>query len=155
MTKIFDNLDPDLFRTYAFWSTVLVLKMFAVALQTSRMRFKKKAFINPEDIAQLNAKSKHKLEPKFNDPDVERVRRAHRNDLENVLPFFLVAFLYLLTGPHPLIAANLIRLAALARICHSVVYAFYPVPQPARFLSFAACLLVTGYMAAQCVLFYF
>lgn len=42
MTKIFDNLDPDLFRTYAFWSTVLVLKMFAVALQTSRMRFKKK-----------------------------------------------------------------------------------------------------------------
>lgn len=33
------------------------------------------AFINPEDIAQLNAKSEHKLEPKFNDPDVERVRR--------------------------------------------------------------------------------
>ena len=59
---------------------------------------------------------------KLDDPDVERVRRAHLNDLENVVPFLLLTPLYLSTGPAPWLAANLIRGFAAARIVHTVGY---------------------------------
>ena len=58
----------------------------------------------------------------MDDPDVERVRRAHLNDLENVIPFLLLVPLYLSTGPNPWLAANLIRAFAAARILHTVAY---------------------------------
>ncbi|XP_055613815.1 microsomal glutathione S-transferase 1-like, partial [Uranotaenia lowii] len=107
-------------------------------------------FANPEDAATVS----RKLQPVFNDPDVERVRRAHRNDLENILPYFLVSFLYLLTGPSVAFAANLIRAAALGRILHSLVYAVVVIPQPARFLSFALTMGITIYMGLQCAAYY-
>ena len=31
--------------------------------------------------------------------DVERVRRAHLNDMENILPFFCLGILYIFTNP--------------------------------------------------------
>ena len=31
--------------------------------------------------------------------NVERVRRAHMNDLENILPFFCLGILYIFTNP--------------------------------------------------------
>ncbi|XP_055608577.1 microsomal glutathione S-transferase 1-like [Uranotaenia lowii] len=150
MVTILDKLDPELFRTYAFWSVVLVLKMLLMSALTSLTRIRKKVFANPEDAATVS----RKLQPVFNDPDVERVRRAHRNDLENILPYFLVSFLYLLTGPSVAFAANLIRAAALGRILHSLVYAVVVIPQPARFLSFALTMGITIYMGLQCVAYY-
>jgi glutathione S-transferase len=95
-----------------------------------------------------------KLKPVFNVEDVERVRRAHRNDLENILPFFVVGFLYVLTNPGQFLAINLFRVVAISRIIHSIVYAVIPLPQPARGLSFGAALAATVYMAVQ-VLFFF
>ena len=76
----------------------------------------RQVFSNPED-----AKS-HDSKVKFDDPDVERVRRAHLNDLENVVPFLLLCPLYLCTGPSPWLAGNLIRGFAAARILHTVSY---------------------------------
>lgn len=58
---------------------------------------------------------------------------AHRNDLENILPGFLLGFLFVLTNPSPLSAALLFKVGALARIIHTVVYSVFPIPQPARF----------------------
>lgn len=68
--------------------------------------------------------------------------------MENILPYFVMALIYLCTNPSPLIACNLFRLAAVARIVHTLVYAVYPVPQPSRILAFATMLLITFYMAA-------
>ena len=31
--------------------------------------------------------------------DVERVRRAHLNDMENVIPFLFLGFMYMFTNP--------------------------------------------------------
>ena len=56
------------------------------------------------------------------DPDVLRVKRAHLNDLENVLPFLALCPLYLATGPSEWLAGALIRLFAAARVAHSVFY---------------------------------
>ncbi|XP_052864042.1 microsomal glutathione S-transferase 1-like isoform X3 [Anopheles cruzii] len=115
---------------------------------TSITRVRKMAFANPEDT---NAISR-KLKPKLDDPDVERVRRAHLNDLENILPFFVVGFLYLLTDPVPFLAINLFRLVAVSRIVHTLVYAVFVVPQPARFLAYMGAMGPTAYMAFQTLL---
>ena len=73
--------------------------------------------------------------------------RAHRNDLENIVPFMLVALTYIATGPKPLVARLLFRLAALSRIMHTIVYAFRPVPQPTRAIAFFLSFFITIYMA--------
>ena len=56
------------------------------------------------------------------DADVLRVKRAHQNDLENVLPFLALCPLYLATGPGERVAGALIRTFAAARVAHSVFY---------------------------------
>lgn len=150
MTTLLQNINDEVFRTYIFWAALLVVKMLAMSLLTGRQRFRKKVFANPEDI-QPNKKG---VAPKFDDPDVERVRRAHRNDLENILPFFSVGLLYMLTNPEPFIAINLFRAVAIARILHTIVYAVVVIPQPARGLSWGVAYGATAYMAVKTALYF-
>ncbi|XP_055689054.1 microsomal glutathione S-transferase 1-like [Lutzomyia longipalpis] len=142
------SYENDVFRAFVFWSTVLIVKTMFMSPLTGLQRFKNKSFANPEDSAM------YKTKPKFDDPNVERVRRAHRNDLENIFPFVLIAFFYVLTNPQAWLAINLFRVAAIARIVHTVVYAVVVVPQPARALAFFVCLAVTLYMAFQTIVFF-
>lgn len=102
-------------------------------------------FANPEDLMSP------KLKVKFDDPNVERVRRAHRNDLENIVPFFVIGLLYVLTNPSAFLAINLFRAVGIARIAHTLVYAVVVVPQPARAIAFFVALLATVYMALQVI----
>ncbi|XP_023302252.1 microsomal glutathione S-transferase 1-like isoform X1 [Lucilia cuprina] len=142
------TLKNEVFKSYLFWSGVLALKMIIVMpLLTGIQRFTTHTFANPEDL--LSKKDK----VKFDDPNVERVRRAHRNDMENILPFFAIGFLYVLTNPASFLAVNLFRAVALARIAHTLVYAVVVVPQPARAISFFVALAATAYMAVRVLIF--
>ncbi|KAH8317450.1 hypothetical protein KR074_005079 [Drosophila pseudoananassae] len=148
------TLDNRVFCCYLFWATVLVAKMLLMSLLTALQRFRykllalvplklrRKIFPNEEDLFFKN------IEVQFDDPHVERVRRAHRNDMENILPYFIMALIYISTNPNQDVACNLFRVASLARIVHTLVYAVYPVPQPSRILAFGIMLLITFYMAA-------
>ncbi|XP_032594849.1 microsomal glutathione S-transferase 1 isoform X2 [Drosophila grimshawi] len=136
------TLENPVFCCYLFWATVLVVKMLLMSLLTALQRFRYKVFPNEEDLFFKN------IEVQFDDPRVERVRRAHRNDMENILPYFIMALIYVCTNPNPMIACNLFRLAAIARIVHTLVYAVVAVPQPSRILAFATMLIITFYMAA-------
>lgn len=69
------------------------------------------------------------------------------NDLENILPFLTLAFVYVGTGPSLACASLLFRVFAAARIVHTIVYAVVVVPQPARALAFFAGMIVNMYMA--------
>lgn len=103
------------------------------------------AFANPEDAQSKGLKVKV-------DEDVERVRRAHLNDLENIPIFLIAASLYVLTNPAPALALNLFRAFTAARFAHTFVYAVYVVPQPARALSFFVGYGITGYIIFQNIL---
>lgn len=81
------------------------------------------------------------------------VSSAHRNDLENILPAFLIGFLYVLIDPTPLSACLLFKVGAIARIIHTIVYAVVVVPQPARALTWAIHYFITIYMGVS-VFFY-
>lgn len=74
------------------------------------------------------------------------VYRAHRNDMENILPGFLIGIMYVMIDPSPLVACLLFKVAAMARIAHTIVYAVIIIPQPARALAFFIHYLITLYM---------
>lgn len=88
-----------------------------------------------------------------NDPDIERVRRAHLNDLENIPIWYIVTALWLTTGPSTWLAGILIKAFVFARITHTVAYAVCPM-QPHRALSFFVGYSVTGYQAISTLLHY-
>ncbi|CAH1995882.1 unnamed protein product [Acanthoscelides obtectus] len=90
----------------------------------------------------------YKRKPITNE-SVERVRRAHQNDLENIQIYFVAAFSYLMTSPSPWLAKTLFLTFTAARIAYTLVYAVVVVPQPARFLACFVGYAITGYMALQ------
>jgi glutathione S-transferase len=76
-----------------------------------------KAYENPEDI-----RDRENVEIK-KDEDVERVRRAHLNDLENIPAFLIAGLFYVMSEPNIDLALWLFRIAVLARIGHTIVSA--------------------------------
>lgn len=124
-------LEQPAMRIFAFTYLLLVLKMLAVGWVTSYYRLRKRVFPAPEDYA-LQGLSPRQI----SDPDVERARRAHRNDLENILPFFAVGFFYALTQPPVATAWILFGGYLIARVLHTVFY--LAALQPWRSLAFAA-----------------
>ncbi|MCX8073703.1 MAG: MAPEG family protein [Candidatus Binatia bacterium] len=123
-------LEQPAMRVFALTYLLLVLKMLAVGWVTSYYRLRKRVFATPEDYA-LQGLSPREVR----DEDVERARRAHRNDLENILPFFAVGFFYALTQPNPAVARILFGGYLIARVLHSIFY--LAALQPWRTLAFA------------------
>ncbi len=117
------SLQDPLFATYAVAATLMILKAVSMSwLTVARMMSVKGGFRSPEDLKKtpLNPlPHARQLEP---DERVERIRRIHHNDLEN-LPFFLVAgFLYVLTQPPLLLAQVLLYGYVASRFLHFLAY---------------------------------
>ena len=117
------SLQDPLFATYAIAASLMILKAVAMSwLTVVRMMQAKGGFRSPEDLRKtpLNPEPNAKqLEP---DERVERIRRIHLNDLEN-LPFFLAAgFLYVLTSPPLLLAQVLLYGYVVSRFLHFAAY---------------------------------
>ncbi|XP_066245961.1 microsomal glutathione S-transferase 1-like isoform X2 [Euwallacea similis] len=147
-TTVFEGLvQQPIFRTYAFYVALLGLKMLAMSGFTGIQRMKNLAFANAEDA------QTYKLKPKVHE-DVERVRRAHLNDLENIPIFFIVSLVYLTTNPSLFLASTLIQIFTVARFIHTFVYAVIVIPQPARALSWGTGYFITIYMAVCSLLHY-
>jgi glutathione S-transferase len=120
MTLSFDN---PLFATYVIAASLMILKAVAMSwLTVMRMMQAKGGFRSPEDLRRtpLNPNP----DPKQLEPNerVDRVRRIHLNDLEN-LPFFLVAgLLFVLSAPPLLLAQWLLYGYVVSRLLHFVAY---------------------------------
>ncbi|XP_072386227.1 microsomal glutathione S-transferase 1-like [Diabrotica undecimpunctata] len=139
------SLDNEVLRSLLFYCSILVLKMMFMSILTVSKRLKHKAFVNPEDAKLQNLKLQQ-------NENVERVRRAHLNDIENIPLFFMIGLIYTLTNPAVYFAKALFLAYTLARICHTVVYAVVPIPQPARMLCFMFGYGITGYMGVASLL---
>ncbi|XP_050358639.1 uncharacterized protein LOC126778924 [Nymphalis io] len=135
-------------QSYILYSSILALKVLGMAVLTARERYRKKVFANEEDA------KKTKGIVKFDDPDVERVRRAHLNDLENIPVFWVLGALYLTTGPSSALATLLFRVYTAGRVLHTIVYAVKPLPQPARGIAYGIPYLIKWYMGVKIVSHY-
>lgn len=102
---------------FAVVCTLLVLKAQFLAAATAATRGRLGKFINPEDAAWLGGKH-----VAADDGRVQRLFRAHRNDLESLLPFFAGGMLYLQGGAAPAIGAAYFCAFLLARYAHTYAY---------------------------------
>ncbi|XP_034983202.2 microsomal glutathione S-transferase 1 [Zootoca vivipara] len=147
MTKLNEIVDMDVMTAYTFHAVILIVKMMLMSPLTGYLRMKNKAFANPEDAATF-VKGEAAKKYLRTDPDVERVRRLHRNDLENIIPFLFIAFFYSFTGISETTALIHFRIFTAARLLHTIAY-LVPLPQPCRGLGFGVGLLVTFSMIFQ------
>lgn len=116
-------LQNPLFATYVIAATVLILKVALMSwLTVVRMMQVKGGFRAPEDIKKTPLNPNPDPAQLDKNEAVERIRRIHMNDLENI-PLFLVAgFLFLLTEPSLLIARVLFYGYVGTRLLHFVAY---------------------------------
>ncbi|XP_029167657.1 microsomal glutathione S-transferase 1-like [Nylanderia fulva] len=142
------EISPEALKLFRFWGTILALKVLAMLPLTAQQRFGKKIYMNEEDVTFLG-----KGKVVLNDPDVERVRKAHRNDLENILPWFMITYLWLSTGPSLWLANALMRTFVIARIIYTISYLVIK-KQPIRFLVFFVGYGITLYQAFSTLLYY-
>nr|AFO69977.1 GST-like protein [Strongylocentrotus droebachiensis] len=123
--------------------------MVVLSPLTGYFRHQGNVFSNPEDMGSLKEKDK---KPIFDDPMVERVRRCHLNDLENIVPFIALGLLFALTsGASTTTIVWHYRIFVVARLLHTIAY-IGALPQPSRALSFFAGLVVNVSMAVQIIM---
>lgn len=117
------SLQDPVFATYVIAASIMILKAVAMSwLTVLRMMQEKGGYRSPEDLRKtpLNPAP----DPKQLGPNerVERIRRIHLNDLEN-LPFFLVAgLLFVLTNPSLLLTRWLMYGYVVSRLLHFAAY---------------------------------
>jgi uncharacterized MAPEG superfamily protein len=93
---------------------------------TVRGRTGTKTLMNPEDPGYREDATVH--------PVVDRVLRAHRNAMENLVPFFVIGFLFSMTGASAMVAKVFFFTFVAARWIHTFVY--LAGKQPFRTLAF-------------------
>ncbi|XP_031628137.1 microsomal glutathione S-transferase 1-like isoform X2 [Contarinia nasturtii] len=150
MKTIVELMSPEnqVFTTYIAWSCILVIKMLLMAPFTAFFRMKTGTAASPEDMAMM------RVTELTTNEEVDRVKRAHLNDMENILPFLSVGLFYVLTDPSAMVAIWLFRVTTVARFVHTFVYAIYVVPQPARAICFFTHFGITFYMAFMSILYF-
>jgi glutathione S-transferase len=117
------SLKNPVFAAYMVCAALLVLKMAAMSwLTVYRMLRINGGMRNPED-ANPGLANPHPRPGQLDTVDyVERIRRIHQNDQENLLPFLAIGWLYVLTGPSPTVALVLLYGYVLSRLLHSAAY---------------------------------
>ena len=96
---------------------ILVAKAQILAAATSAARGKLGLFINEEDSRWLKGKTVD-----VDDPRVHRIHRAHRNDLEALLPFAIVSALYVASGGPANAGIAYFAIFLFARLLHTFAY---------------------------------
>ena len=77
------------FQLYVLCSGALVAILYGLGFYTAKLRNDRKQIINHEDI-KVNSGA---VQVDVEHPDVQRVKRAHANALENSVPFFVLGLL--------------------------------------------------------------
>jgi glutathione S-transferase len=145
MSILYYTLNNSVFTNFAFYSTASVVKMMGFSALTALKRLSKDVFANPEDLSLAKNKS---AVVTLNDPDVERIRRNHLNDIENIVPFVLVGLFYVGTNPDRDVALWHFRVFLVSRVLHTLAYQL-ALPQPSRFIACAVGYLTTLSMAVR------
>ncbi|NXG62211.1 PTGES synthase, partial [Hemiprocne comata] len=154
-------MENKVFLSFTFYSTILIIKMYIVAIITGQVRLRKKAFANPEDALRNGG-----LQYYREDPDVERCRRrgsllgrsnliplfrAHRNDMENIFPFLFLGAIYSLLDPSPTVARIHFFIFCVGRIIHTIAY-LLQLKAPTRSVAYGVAQLPCFSMALQILL---
>jgi glutathione S-transferase len=117
------SLSNPLFATYVIAAALMILKAVAMSwLTVQRMVSANGGFRAPEDLRKTPLNPSPDPAQLLPNEKVERIRRIHQNDLENI-PFFLVAALiYVATAPPLALAQWLLYGYVASRFLHFIAY---------------------------------
>lgn len=119
----FDMGNP-VFVTYMIAAAIMVLKVMGQGWMTVYRMLKVDAGLaSPEDLRPgLINRKPHPEQLELNDY-VDRSRRMHRNDLENIPAFLACGLIFVAAGPSYLLANILMYGFVVARLAHTLAYA--------------------------------
>ena len=118
------NLENPVFEIYVVAASLVVLKLMLQGWMTVyRMLKANSGWASPEDLRKgLINKNPNEEQMEVNDY-VDRSRRMHRNDLENIPGFLAAGLLFVAVNPSLWMAQVLMYGFVLARAAHFVAYA--------------------------------
>jgi glutathione S-transferase len=118
------SMDNPVFEVYAIAAAIMVLKVMLQGWMTVYRMLKSNAgLVNPEDL-QVGMINKDPRPEQLEVSDyVDRSRRMHRNDLENIPGFLIAGLLFVAVDPALWLAQLLMYGFVLARIAHFTAYA--------------------------------
>lgn len=117
------NYQEPLFNTYVISASILILKVMGQGwITVYRMLKVKSGFRNPEDNNKGLCNPHPSGDQTLTNEYVERSRRMHSNDGENIPYFLVIGLLFILTSPPLWIAQIVLYGFVVARLCHFVAY---------------------------------
>jgi len=118
------STDNPVFVTYMIAGAIMILKIMGQGWMTVyRMLKSNSGLASPEDLQPgLINRDPSPEQLEINDY-VDRSRRMHRNDLENIPAFLACGLLFVAAGPPLLLAQILMYGFVAARLAHSIAYA--------------------------------
>jgi uncharacterized MAPEG superfamily protein len=118
------TLENPVFAAYAVAAALMVLKVMGQGWMTVLMMTRHKGgYVSPEDLRRTRINPEPHGGQLLAHPEVERSRRMHRNDLENIPAFLAIGLLFVTTEPPVWLAVLAFGLFVLARAGHAVAYA--------------------------------
>ncbi len=118
------SMENPVFVVYAVAAVLMVLKIMGQGWMTVLLMTRADAgLVSPEDLRPTLANRNPRPEQLDPHPDVDRSRRMHRNDLENIPAFLACGLLFVTAEPPFWSAALLFTLFVLARLAHTLAYA--------------------------------
>jgi glutathione S-transferase len=118
------NMENPVFVTYVIAAAIMILKLMGQGWMTVfRMLKTDTGLASPEDlrVGLINRNPRHE-QLELNDY-VDRSRRMHRNDLENIPAFLACGLLFVVAAPSYLLANILMYSFVGARLAHTLAYA--------------------------------
>jgi glutathione S-transferase len=118
------TMENPVFVTYMIAAAIMILKIMGQGWMTVHRMLKSDAgLVSPEDLqAGLINRNPRPEQLELNDY-VDRSRRMHRNDLENIPAFLACGLLFVVAGPSYLLANILMYGFVGARLVHTLAYA--------------------------------
>lgn len=117
------SLDNPVFAAYLIAAALMVLKVMGQGwLTVYRMLKSDAGLVNPEDLRPGPTNKNPRPEQLDHSDYVDRSRRMHRNDLENIPGFWVAGLIYVAVGPPVLLAQVLFYGFVAARMAHAAAY---------------------------------
>jgi glutathione S-transferase len=118
------SMENPVFVTYMIAAAIMILKIMGQGWMTVfRMLKSDSGLVSPEDLQTgLINRNPRPEQLEINDY-VDRSRRMHRNDLENIPAFLACGLLFVAASPSYLLANILMYSFVGARLIHAVAYA--------------------------------
>ena len=117
-------MENPVFITYMVTAALMILKLMGQGWVTVYWMLKEDAgLLNPEDLQAGPANRNPRTSQLDPNEAVERSRRMHRNDLENIPGFLAAGLLFVAAGPSLMLANILMYGFVAARLAHTLAYA--------------------------------